>query len=65
MKKSYVSPSITTEMVEIGVFGCYGCNGNSGSNHGWGNHSVGNRHGHNVSNGHGKTHGGFWGFLSR
>lgn len=27
MKKSYVSPSIKTEMIEIGVFGCYGGGG--------------------------------------
>lgn len=26
MKKAYVSPSIKTEQVEIGVFGCYGGN---------------------------------------
>jgi len=37
MKKNYVSPSIKTEMIEIGVFGYYGNSGGSGGNgHGGG-----------------------------
>lgn len=58
MKKTYVSPSIQTEQVEIGVFGCsYG--GNGGGNHGWGDHTNGHPHGHNTGGrGHWFDHGG-------
>ncbi len=34
MKKAYVSPSIKTEMIEVGVFGChYGGYSGGGYNH--------------------------------
>lgn len=45
MKKTYVSPSIQTEQVEIGVFGCTYGGGSGGWDGGWDGGHHHHRHG--------------------
>ena len=40
MKRAYMAPSITSESIKIGVFGCYG-SGNGGFNGGNGGYDGG------------------------
>ncbi len=52
-KKEYQKPEISTEKVELGVFGCYGGRGGR----------RGGRGGRGGHGGHGGRRGGFWSLL--